>query len=111
MGVLWITPMPCSRRNEDENWTAQHHPFTRPTDDSLLLEDDPGAASAVAYDLVGNGIELAGGSIRIHEPELQAHVRLPGDLRRRAAREVRLSARRAGDGRPASRRIASGSTA
>jgi aspartyl-tRNA synthetase len=62
--------------NEEEGrWTAQHHPFTRPTAESLpLLDTDPGAASAVAYDLVGNGIELAGGSIRIHEPELQARV-------------------------------------
>jgi aspartyl-tRNA synthetase len=73
---LWVTPMPLLEWNEDENrWTAQHHPFTRPTDDSLpLLDSDPGAASAVAYDLVGNGIELAGGSIRIHEPELQARM-------------------------------------
>jgi aspartyl-tRNA synthetase len=73
---LWVTPMPLLEWNEDENrWTAQHHPFTRPTDDSLpLLDTDPGAASAVAYDLVGNGIELAGGSIRIHEPELQARM-------------------------------------
>ncbi len=73
---LWITPMPLLEWNEDEGrWTAQHHPFTRPTDDSLpLLESDPGAASAVAYDLVGNGIELAGGSIRIHEPELQSRM-------------------------------------
>jgi aspartyl-tRNA synthetase len=62
--------------SEDENrWLAEHHPFTRPTDDSAhLLDEDPGAASAVAYDLVGNGIELAGGSIRIHEPELQARM-------------------------------------
>jgi aspartyl-tRNA synthetase len=73
---LWVTPMPLLEWNQDENrWTAQHHPFTRPTDDSLpLLDTDPGAASAVAYDLVGNGIELAGGSIRIHEPELQARL-------------------------------------
>jgi aspartyl-tRNA synthetase len=73
---LWVTPMPLLEWNEDENrWTAQHHPFTRPTDDSLpLLDTDPGAASAVAYDLVGNGIELAGGSIRIHEPDLQARM-------------------------------------
>ena len=73
---LWVTPMPLLEWNEEEGrWTAQHHPFTRPTDDSLqLLETDPGAASAVAYDLVGNGIELAGGSIRIHEPDLQARV-------------------------------------
>ena len=73
---LWVTPMPLLDWDEDEQrWTAQHHPFTRPTDDSLpLLDTDPGAASAVAYDLVGNGIELAGGSIRIHEPELQARM-------------------------------------
>jgi len=73
---LWVTPMPLLEwSEEEERWTAQHHPFTRPTDDSLpLLDSDPGAASAVAYDLVGNGIELAGGSIRIHEPELQARM-------------------------------------
>jgi aspartyl-tRNA synthetase len=73
---LWITPMPLLEWDEEEaRWTAQHHPFTRPTDDSLpLLDTDPGAASAVAYDLVGNGIELAGGSIRIHEPDLQARM-------------------------------------
>jgi aspartyl-tRNA synthetase len=73
---LWVTPMPLLEWSEDEQrWTAQHHPFTRPTDESLpLLDSDPGAASAVAYDLVGNGIELAGGSIRIHEPELQARM-------------------------------------
>ena len=73
---LWVTPMPLLVWSEDENrWLAEHHPFTRPTDDSVhLLDEDPGAASAVAYDLVGNGIELAGGSIRIHEPELQARM-------------------------------------
>ena len=73
---LWVTPMPLLEWSEEENrWTAQHHPFTRPTDDSLpLLDTDPGAASAVAYDLVGNGIELAGGSIRIHEAELQSRM-------------------------------------
>ena len=73
---LWVTPMPLLEWSDEEGrWTAQHHPFTRPTDDSLsLLDTDPGAASAVAYDLVGNGIELAGGSIRIHEPELQARM-------------------------------------
>ena len=73
---LWVTPMPLLEWSEEENrWTAQHHPFTRPADDSLpLLDTEPGAASAAAYDLVGNGIELAGGSIRIHEPELQARM-------------------------------------
>ena len=73
---LWIMPMPLLEWSEEEGrWTAQHHPFTRPTEDSLpLLDSDPGAASSVAYDLVGNGIELAGGSIRIHEPDLQARM-------------------------------------
>jgi len=73
---LWVTPMPLLTWDEDENrWNAEHHPFTRPTDDSVpLLDSDPGAASAVAYDLVGNGIELAGGSFRIHEPDLQARI-------------------------------------
>jgi aspartyl-tRNA synthetase len=73
---LWVTPMPLLHWDDEEGrWDAAHHPFTRPTDDSLgLLEADPGAASAVAYDLVGNGIELAGGSVRIHEPELQARM-------------------------------------
>jgi aspartyl-tRNA synthetase len=73
---LWVTPMPLLEWSEEEGrWTAQHHPFTRPTAESLpLLDSDPAAASAVAYDLVGNGIELAGGSIRIHEPELQARM-------------------------------------
>ena len=60
---------------ELERWDAEHHPFTRPNAESLaLLDTDPGAAKAIAYDLVGNGIELAGGSFRIHEPELQAKV-------------------------------------
>jgi len=73
---LWVTPMPLLSWDEDEGrWHAEHHPFTRPTPESLhLLDGDPGAASAVAYDLVANGIELAGGSFRIHEPELQARM-------------------------------------
>jgi len=73
---LWVTPMPLLEWDEEAGrYTASHHPFTRPTDDSLaLLDTDPGAASAVAYDLVGNGLELAGGSFRIHEPELQARM-------------------------------------
>ena len=58
-----------------ERWDAEHHPFTRPNAESLpLLDTDPGAAKAIAYDLVGNGIELAGGSFRIHEADLQAKV-------------------------------------
>jgi aspartyl-tRNA synthetase len=73
---LWVTPMPLLVWDEEEGrYVAEHHPFTRPTPESLpLLDSDPGAASSVAYDLIGNGIELAGGSFRIHEPELQARM-------------------------------------
>ena len=73
---LWVTDMPLLRWEEDDQrWMAEHHPFTRPNDEGLAqLETDPGAARAVAYDLVGNGIELAGGSFRIHEPKLQATI-------------------------------------
>ena len=61
--------------HEQGRWTAVHHPFTRPNDESVaLLDSEPGAARAVAYDLVVNGIEIAGGSFRIHEPELQAKI-------------------------------------
>jgi aspartyl-tRNA synthetase len=72
----WITDFPLLQWDEDEErWDAVHHPFTRPNDEGVaLLETDPGAARAIAYDLVGNGIELAGGSFRIHEPELQARI-------------------------------------
>ena len=91
---------------ELERWDAVHHPFTRPTAESdALLDTDPGAAKAIAYDLVANGIEIAGGSFRIHEPELQAKVfGLLNDHARGAAVEVRLPARRARDGCAAARR-------
>jgi len=70
---LWVTDFPLLEWDEDEQrWTAVHHPFTRPTDETAgLIDTDPGAARAVAYDLIANGIEIAGGSFRIHEPELQ----------------------------------------
>ncbi|MGH3129585.1 MAG: aspartate--tRNA ligase [Gaiellaceae bacterium] len=73
---VWITDMPLLAWNEDERrWHAEHHPFTRPNAAGLeLLDSDPGAARAVAYDLVGNGLELAGGSFRVHEQELQARI-------------------------------------
>jgi aspartyl-tRNA synthetase len=73
---LWVTDFPLLEWDEDEKrWTAVHHPFTRPNDEGVeLLDSDPGAARAVAYDLVVNGIEIAGGSFRIHEPALQAKV-------------------------------------
>jgi aspartyl-tRNA synthetase len=72
----WIVDMAAAEYDEQTGtWHAAHHPFTRPTDDTVeLLKADPSRARAVAYDLVGNGIELAGGSFRIHEPELQQQV-------------------------------------
>ena len=73
---LWVTDFPMFGWSEEEQrWTAVHHPFTRPTPESEpMLDSDPGAALAVAYDLVGNGEELGGGSLRIHESELQSKV-------------------------------------
>ena len=73
---LWVADFPLLEWDEEEGrWTAVHHPFTRPTDEGVAaLESDPGTARAVAYDLVVNGIEIAGGSFRIHEPELQKRI-------------------------------------
>jgi len=73
---LWVTDFPLLEWDEqEERWTAVHHPFTRPTDETAgLVDTDPGAARAIAYDLVVNGIEIAGGSFRIHEQELQRKV-------------------------------------
>ncbi len=74
--IVWITDFPMFEWSEVEGrWGAKHHPFTRPTPESEKQFDrDPGAARALAYDLVANGNEIGGGSLRIHEPELQARV-------------------------------------
>jgi aspartyl-tRNA synthetase len=73
---LWVTDFPMFEWDPElARWDAVHHPFTRPTAESeALLDTDPGAARAIAYDLVANGIEIAGGSFRIHEADLQAKV-------------------------------------
>jgi aspartyl-tRNA synthetase len=73
---VWITDFPMFEWDEEEGrWKAVHHPFTRPAAGSEeLVAADPGAATALAYDLVVNGIEIGGGSFRIHEPDLQAQV-------------------------------------
>jgi aspartyl-tRNA synthetase len=74
--LVWITDFPMFEwSEEDARWGARHHPFTRPTPAwEQDFDRDPGAALAVAYDLVANGNEIGGGSLRIHEPELQARV-------------------------------------
>jgi aspartyl-tRNA synthetase len=74
--LAWIVDWPLMERNEEEGrWDPLHHPFTSPTDESLeLLESQPAAARARAYDLVLNGTELGGGSIRINRPEVQYRV-------------------------------------
>ena len=73
---LWITDFPMFEWDEEEQrWGAVHHPFTRPTPEwEGRFDQDPAHAVALAYDLIGNGNELGGGSFRIHEPGLQARV-------------------------------------
>ena len=73
---LWITDFPLFEYSEEENrYCAMHHPFTMPNPDDLdLIESDPGAARAIAYDIVLNGTELGGGSIRIHDAEIQSRM-------------------------------------
>jgi aspartyl-tRNA synthetase len=73
---LWITDFPMFEWDEDgERWSAVHHPFTRPAPEWVdRFDSDPANAIAHAYDLIGNGNELGGGSFRIHEPDIQARV-------------------------------------
>jgi aspartyl-tRNA synthetase len=73
---LWVTDFPLFEWNDEEGrWDALHHPFTSPTEDSVrLLGDNPGVARARAYDIVINGWEIGGGSIRINRPEVQYEV-------------------------------------
>ena len=73
---LWVTEFPLFEFDEEENrWTARHHPFTSPMDEDLeFLESDPGRVRSKAYDVVLNGTELGGGSIRIHMQDLQQRM-------------------------------------
>ncbi len=74
--VLWVTDFPMFEWDPDgQRWQALHHPFTAPrTADRPRLATDPGSVLSRAYDLVLNGYEVGGGSIRIHDPELQRQV-------------------------------------
>jgi aspartyl-tRNA synthetase len=73
---LWVVEFPLLEWNEEEGrFYAMHHPFTSPLDeDELRMEEDPGSIRAKAYDLVLNGTEIGGGSIRIHDQALQARM-------------------------------------
>ena len=71
----WVVDFPCFEKDEKGNLMAVNHPFTAPKEKDLaLLDQDPTKAQARAYDVVLNGFELGGGSIRIHRPDLQAKI-------------------------------------
>jgi aspartyl-tRNA synthetase len=76
LSFLWVTDFPLLEfHEEDGRWYSMHHPFTSPRDEDLdKIESDPGAVRAKAYDLVLNGSEIGGGSIRIHDAALQARM-------------------------------------
>ena len=74
--LLWVVDFPMFIWDDKERrWFSTHHPFTSPRDEDVhLLDTDPGRVRAKAYDLVLNGTEMAGGSIRIHRPDVQSKV-------------------------------------
>ncbi|QDV72985.1 aspartate--tRNA ligase [Botrimarina mediterranea] len=82
MNFSWVVQFPMFERTEDSDnpqavgkWSAMHHPFTAPLDEHVVnLDDDPGKCRAKAYDLIINGYEAGGGTIRIHDPEVQSKV-------------------------------------
>ncbi len=73
---LWVVDFPLLEWDDEaEGWTYMHHPFTMPNPEDLdLLDSDPGRVRALAYDLVLNGVEIGGGSIRIHRMDLQKRM-------------------------------------
>jgi aspartyl-tRNA synthetase len=73
---LWVVNPPLFEYDDDtKSWAAAHHAFTRPHDEHVeLIEKDPGKVNCYRYDLVLNGFEIAGGSIRLHDPEVQRRV-------------------------------------
>jgi aspartyl-tRNA synthetase len=73
---LWVTEFPLLEYDgEEKRWVAKHHPFTSPMDEDLqYLDTDPGKVRSKAYDIILNGVEVGGGSIRIHSQELQSKI-------------------------------------
>jgi aspartyl-tRNA synthetase len=86
---VWVTEFPLFEWDDDEKrWFAVHHPFTAPMDEDMeKMASDPGSARSRAYDIVLNGTELGGGSIRIHNPEIQAKAFAALDITPETARE------------------------
>lgn len=76
MNLLWVTEFPLLEYDEEEQrYVAKHHPFTSPMDEDIpLLETQPEKVRAKAYDIVLNGVEIGGGSIRIHSTDLQERM-------------------------------------
>jgi len=74
--LLWVTNFPLFEWNKEENrWDSKHHPFTSPSPETLdLIDKDPGKVYSRAYDFVINGYEIGGGSIRIHDINLQKKI-------------------------------------
>ncbi|MDR1327109.1 MAG: aspartate--tRNA ligase [Heliobacteriaceae bacterium] len=74
--LLWVIDFPMFDYNEEEGrYVSVHHPFTAPNPEDIdKMESDPGNARSIAYDIVYNGTELGGGSVRIHSPEMQERV-------------------------------------
>ncbi len=75
LAFAWVVDFPLLERLEHGGYTYMHHPFTRPRDEDLdKLTSDPGAVRAWAYDLVLNGNEIGGGSLRIHRYDVQLKI-------------------------------------
>ena len=76
LSFLWVVDFPMFEYSEeDKRWKAMHHPFTAPRDEDIqYLQSDPGRVKANAYDMVLNGVEIGGGSLRIYDSELQEKV-------------------------------------
>jgi aspartyl-tRNA synthetase len=71
---LWVVDFPMFEEDDEGGWSSLHHPFTRPACTPEELQANPEAALSIAYDMVLNGTELGGGSIRIHNPDMQKAV-------------------------------------
>lgn len=73
--LLWVTDFPMFEKDDEGNLKSMHHPFTHPKNEDIhLLDTEPEKVKADAYDIVLNGVELGGGSLRIHEPQLQSKM-------------------------------------